>query len=320
METLLLLDEESPTYALDAITLVESILEHPRAILIQQERRLKDALVAEMKANGVEYEERMERLEKVTYPKPRADFIYAAFDRFGESHPWIVAENIRPKSIVRDMLERYTSFNEYVKDLGLERIEGVLLRYVSSAYKTLVQSVPEANKTDELHDAIAYLRTTLERVDSSLVREWERMIRQDAEPDEAGPEAADKPWDISRDERSFMARLRSELHRLVRALSVRDWEEAAGFVRQDPDDPWNPQRFETALAPFFEEYDRLIFDHSARLSELTRVSREAPHQWRVSQVLRDPEGDGLWGIEGIVDLRDDTDPTGPIVQVLSIAG
>ena len=318
LDALTQLDPEHATYALDVMTLVESILEHPRAILIQQERRLKDALVAEMKANGIEYEERMERLEQVTYPKPRAEFIYAAFDRFGETHPWVAAELIRPKSIVREMLERYTSFNEYVKDLGLERIEGVLLRYVSGAFKTLVQSVPDAFKTDEVRDAIAYLRTTLERVDSSLVREWERMVRQGE--DAGAADEPERPFDISRDARGFQARVRSELHRLVRALSVGDWEEAAGFVRQDEDDPWTAARFEQALAPFLETYERLIFDHSARLADLTRVRQEAPHQWRVSQVLRDPEGDDLWGIEGVVDLRDDTDPSGPLVQVLQIAG
>ena len=317
-----LLDPASESYALDVMSMVEAICEHPRPVLYAQERKLRGELIAELKAAGVEYEERMERLEKVTWPKPKAELLYEAFDSFSEGHPWVADENIRPKSVARDMYERYTTFNDYVKELGLQPFEGVLLRYLSSAYKTLLQSVPEAHKTEEVHDVTAYLRTMIGRVDSSLVREWERMVLLRAEgvdPQAAPTEAAPK-IDISRDERRFRARIRSELHLLVAALAASDWEEAARVVRQDEADPWTAERFEAALRPFLEDYERLLFDHSARLAQRTRIEPLGPHRWRVGQVLRDPEGDDLWGIEGVVDLRGDSDPPGPMVQVLHIGG
>src|SRR5262249_36699538 len=137
-----LLDRESETYALDLLTLVESILENPDLVLMRQLDKLKTEKLAELKAAGVEYDERMAELEKLEYPKPNAGFIYDTFNAFAREHPWIQEDNIRPKSIARDMIEQFLSFAEYIKEYGLERGEGVLLRYLSDVYKTLVQSVP----------------------------------------------------------------------------------------------------------------------------------------------------------------------------------
>lgn len=320
VEALGALDPDSPEYALDVITLCESILENPRAVLYCQLNKLKGELIAEWKADGVEYDERMARLETVTWPKPRADFIYALFDAFEDAHPWVGADNVRPKAILRDMYERYMTFNEYVKELGLERMEGVLLRYLSDGFKTLVQTVPEQYRSDEVIDVIAFFRTVLARVDSSLIQEWERLMY--GEERTVVPELA-APLDISRDPRAFRARVRAELHALVKALAEGDYEEAAACVAPEPadegDEPWDAARFADALAPFLEEHERLVFDHSARFADKTRVHADGRHRWDVSQVLVDPSGDNLWALTGVIDLRDDTAPTGPMIRLRAIS-
>jgi len=62
-----------------------------------------------LKAEGVEYEQRMAEFDKVSHPKPNAELIYSTFDAYAAHHPWLESENIRPKSIARDMYERYAS-------------------------------------------------------------------------------------------------------------------------------------------------------------------------------------------------------------------
>ena len=148
LETIPLLDPESETYALDLLTLVESILENPELILRRQLDKLKGRKVAEMKAEGLEYDQRMEELEKLEYPKPLRDFVYATFNAFADRHPWVGEENIRPKSIAREMFEGFRSFSDYVQEYDLERAEGLLLRHLNSVYKVLSQTVPDGVKTD----------------------------------------------------------------------------------------------------------------------------------------------------------------------------
>jgi len=316
LDALFLLDQGSETYPLEIMTLVESILEHPRVLLMAQERKLKSDKVAELKANGVEYDARMEALEKITYPKPSADFIYNSFNEFVARHPWVGHEAIRPKSIAREMAERYCSFNEYVKEFGLARSEGVLLRYLSRAFKTLAQNVPEGYRTEPVYDLLAYLRTTLEQVDSSLVQEWERMLTPEvAEPSDDQPS---RPLDITADPKAFLARVRAQMHALVRALATKDYEAAVGCVASSEEHSWDPDRFEAAMASFYEEYKNLRFDHAARFPKHTVLLSEGPRQWSVQQVLVDPEGDNEWRLRGWIDLRDIETPEGPLASLLEI--
>ena len=175
LETIPLLDPDSPEYALDLLTLVESILENPEIILRRQLDRIKDRAIAQMKADGMEYDQRMEELEKLEYPKPLRDFVYTTFNAFADRHPWVGEENIRPKSIAREMFEQFRSFAEYVLDYDLQRSEGLLLRHLNSVYKVLSQTVPDGVKTDQVLEMEIYLRTLLRQVDSSLAEEWERM-------------------------------------------------------------------------------------------------------------------------------------------------
>jgi superfamily II RNA helicase len=325
VETLELLDVEDPEHHLRVISLAEAILEQPKLILDKQEQKLKGDKVTELKAAGIEYEARMEELDKITYPKPDADFIYDTFNAFARHHPWIGSENIRPKSIARDMYERWATFNEYVHEYGLARSEGLLLRHLHQTYKTLDQTVPENRKTEAIVDAIAWLRATIERVDSSLVQEWERMLggAHDLEDKLVRKLERMRPeeLDVSLDRKGFYARLRAELHQLVHALSRRDWEEALASIRAQGDiagEAWTEDRLEQALAPYYAEYPKLIFDPRARQTDKTKIVELEDHRWSVQQVLIDPEDDGFWYIDGEVDLRDDASPEGPLVRVLRI--
>ncbi len=334
---LALLDPEDPEYALDVVTAVEAILEDPAVVLRQQADKEKTRLLAELKEQDVPYEERVERLKQVSHPKPKADFLYGTFEGFRDLHPWVGSRDIRPKAVGRELYERYMSFADFVREYGLQREEGVLLRYLSQLYKTLEQNVPEAARTPDLLDALAFFRTLVERVDSSLLEEWESLLS----PQEAGAEEAaaasarareaeaarrERPVAVLlRDPRAFAARVRAELHNLVRALARRDWEEAAASVRHVPGapQPWTAERFEAALAPYLEEYGELPFGPEARRHVHTRVEEQdveegGRRRWRVSQVLLDPQGDHLWHVLGTVALDPDDPLDGPLVEVLHV--
>src|SRR5262249_23309697 len=234
------LDLASETYALDVLSLVESILEDPEVVLYSQLRRLKDEKIAELKSQGVEYEQRMAELEKLEWPKPLRDFIYASFNEFAQKHPWVGEENIRPKSVAREMVEQFCSFNDYVRDYGLQRSEGVLLRYLGEACKTLVQTIPEPLKTEALEDIVAYFKATIRQVDSSLLEEWESLQGPlEMAPEERLARAAERPAPWS-DQKALRARLRAELHQLLRTLAAKEYEEAVTLIYQ-PDAEWTPQ-------------------------------------------------------------------------------
>ena len=312
-----LLDRESPTYAMDVVTLVESILEHPKAVLMAQVQREKGDLVGQLKAEGMDYEDRMEVLEEVTWPKPRAEWIYATFNAWAASRPWLPEDPIRPKSVAREMLENAAVFSTYVKGLRLERMEGVLLRYLSQVYRALKQNVPLDARTDGVDDAIGELWAMLGRVDDSLLTEWESLL--DGQELQAVP---DKPIDISADPRAFAARVRAELHAVVRALAHRDVEEAMASLHEDS--LMEGGDLATALDRYIEEMGELRFDGRAKLANQTQLVSEGPHRWRVRQLL--PSGDeedeelGAWALEGIIDLSEGTNPSGPLVRLETLDG
>lgn len=318
LETLDRLDPASDSYALDVVTLVESILEDPEQILAKQLDTLKTRKLEELKAQGVEYEERIAELEKLEYPKPLREFVYATFNEFAARHPWIGQENIRPKSVVREMFELYASFDDYVREYDLHRSEGLLLRYLSDVYKTLVQTVPEPYKTDEVLEIIAFLRGILRRVDSSLVDEWESLLAGDAGKGEQASEAAPQgvgARDVFRDPRAVVARVRSEVFRLLKALALKNYEEAAKLVRDDVDDLWTPERFEEVLEPYFEEYGSIRLDREARGANQLLLEWKGPRDLEFRQSILDPQGDNLWVIEGAVRLNEPRPPESPLIEV-----
>jgi superfamily II RNA helicase len=320
VEAVAALDPAQEGYALAVLSLVEAILENPWPVLWAQVDRAKQAALAEMKAAGVPYEDRIRELDEITWPKPNADAIYATFNLFARHHPWLAEENIRPKSVAREMFEGCMGFHDYVRAYGLARVEGVLLRYLGQAYSTLAQSVPESARTDELEDVLAFLRVTTLRADASLVEEWERL----AEPASAGRAPADgaaapprRALDLAASPKALGARVRAELHRVVRALALRDFAEAAAGVAQDPDDPWDAARFERELAPFFADHERVVFGPEARRAHRTRIvpaPSRGPRHFDVTQVLVDPEGDDDWCLEGEIALPAEGAPEGPLVR------
>jgi len=258
----------------------------------------------------------MRELEAVVHPQPEAEFLAATFRVFAEAHPWVGAADLRPKSIAREIFEGYLGFVDYVREYSLARSEGVLLRYLGQVHHTLVQTVPEEAKTDEVHDVVAYLRTLVREVDSSLVSAWEELL---APPSGAAPgPSARPPFDLAQQPRALAARVRAELHALVRALSRGELEEAPRLVAQGALGAWDSERFRAALAPFLEEYGELRFTPDARQARLTQLRPVEPRVFDVAQVLVDPQGDLLWAIHGRVDLRGELDPEGPLVEVVRI--
>jgi len=325
-ETLPLLDPMTPTYALDVLTLVEATLESPDAVLYAQISKLKGEKVAELKAQGVEYDERMAALEKIEHPKPLREFVYETFNAFRERHPWVGQENIKPKSIARDMVEQFLSFHEYVREYELQRIEGTLLRYLTDAYKALVQTVPGGAKTDEIDDAITYLGAIVRGTDASLLDEWERLRRGDeaeilaAEADRENPEVAPAAIDITRDVRAFTVLVRNEAFRLVRAIAWGRWEGAAE-VLADSEPQWTAPRLDDAMRAYFAEHKYLRTDPDARLQSRTKITpSEDGLLWQVEQVLCDAEEATGYALVMTIDLARSREAGRPALSLLRVDG
>ncbi len=243
LDTIPLVDPQQPDYALILLTLVESILEDPDIILRKQLDRVKDEKMAQMKMEGIEYDQRMEELEKCEYPKPNQEFIYSTFNAFADRHPWVGQENIRPKSIAREMFESFRSFSDYIRDYELQRAEGVLLRHLNRVYKVLAQNVPDAAKNDQIREMELYLGSMIRQVDSSLLDEWEKMRDpnfQRAETKEVRPPGAEEAaQDVTRDTKAFTAAIRNRIFIFLRGLVIADYEAALaslseGRVPRDP--------------------------------------------------------------------------------------
>jgi superfamily II RNA helicase len=316
LDVLPVLDVASDTYALDVLTFVESILEDPEPILRRQLDKLKGDKIAELKAAGVEYDERMAEIEKLEYPKPNRDLVYDTFNAFAREHPWVKTENIRPKSIAREMVESVMSFGEYVREYGLERMEGLLLRYLSDVYKTLEQTVPAWAKEARVDDLITTFGAVVRQVDSSLLDEWERLkdpyqlFEKPPERDDVEPVGT---RDITTDPKAFTVLLRNEVFRFIRALARRDFL-AAARVLDVPHEAPEAQRIEAAMAPFFEAHRRVRVDPEARSPKHTSITTDAV-TWRVRQVLLDEEEDNDTYFDLVVDLERSREAGRPILTL-----
>jgi Domain of unknown function (DUF3516) len=264
--------------------------------------------VAELKAQGMEYDQRMEELEKLEHPKPRRDFIYETFNAWADRHPWVGQENIRPKSIAREMFEQFRSFSDYIKVYELQRAEGVLLRHLNSVYKVLAQTVPDAAKTDAVHEMEEYLRTMLRQVDSSLLDEWEKMRdparqpRPDA-PEVKPPGAEEAARDVTRDARAFTAAIRARVFAFVRAWADGEFAAALELVPPAAESGLTPERLAAALAAYQADHDGPRLDPEARNLRFTFVKpAEDRRTWRVEQMLVDAEGANDWRLGFVADL------------------
>ena len=314
IDTIALLDPTQPDYALDLLTLVESIVENPEQILRRQLDRIKTLRMAEMKMEGIEYDQRMEELEKLEYPKPNREFIYGTFNDFSAKHPWVGQENIRPKSIGREMFETFQTFSEYIRDYDLHRIEGLLLRYLSEIYKVLIQTVPDLAKTEEVDSMIEYFRTLVRDVDSSLLDEWERLKNPAFVGVSEKAKEAVLPPNITRDMNSFTVLVRNELFRFIRALASGDYAKAITLVEAG----WTAEHFEKILQPYYEEHKQISTDPKARAP--SHLSLKAQPQILIGQqVLVDPEGHNDWQITFEIDLVKSAQLSKPVITVQAIA-
>jgi hypothetical protein len=321
VDTLAMLDPATETYALDVLSLVEAILENPRPVLFAQLDKLKGETIEALKAQGMEYEQRMEELEKLEWPKPNRDFIYETFNAFSDKHPWVGEENIAPKSVAREILERFCSFHDYVRDMGLQRFEGVLLRYLSEAYRALNQSVPVQFRSEAVQDLAASLGGVVRTVDSSLLEEWEEMRAPAAIAGAAPAAGAKKPYDPAADPRAFAARVRAELHRLLGALARRDFEEARAALRDDEPPVWTADRLAAEIAPYFAEHEKIVLTPLARSPRNTTLVAVAPRIWEAQQTIVDPVGDEDFAIHARIDLTEPRLPgqeNAPLIELVRV--
>lgn len=301
-----LLDPESETYTMDVVSMVEATLEDPRQVLRAQERKAREKAMAEMKADGVEYEERLDRIGDITYPKPLEEMLDAAFAQYCEAVPWARDYQLAPKSVLRDMLETASDFKEYVARYGIARSEGTFLRYLSDAYRVLDRTVPFDKRDDRLKDIISWLGLVVRSVDSSLVDEWEAA---GAVEDIAPPTEVDA---VVRDRRGLTVLVRNALFRRVRLAAADKVEELA-----DVDMEWGfgMRKWQEALDAFYEAHEEILLDADARSNAyfvIDETDERTGHVWHVRQIFHDVDGDSDFGIAADVDL-DATQDAGEVV-------
>jgi superfamily II RNA helicase len=313
-----LLDQESPTYALDVLSVIESTLDDPRQVLAAQQNKARGEAVAAMKADGIEYEERMARLDEVTHPKPLDEMLRAALETYRRGAPWVADAELSPKSVVRDMSERAMTFTEYVSHYQLARSEGLVLRYLADAYRALRQTVPEHARTEELTDLIEWLGELVRQTDSSLLDEWEKLAAgADAEGGEVTPpgaEIATGPSGLTGNARAFRVMVRNAMFRRVELAALGRYAELGDL---DADAGWTADRWREALDPYYDLHDRIGIGPDARGPQLFDLTEEAD-RWLVRQVLDDPAGDRDWAVTAEVDLAASDEAGVPVVWVTAV--
>jgi len=334
LDTIPLLKAEDPDYHLDLLTLVESILENPEIILRRQLDMVKTAAMAEMKAQGLEYDERIAKLDEMEYPKPLREFVYNSFNEFSDKHPWVGNDNIQPKSIAREMFEEFLTFSGYIKRYGLERSEGLLLRHLNGVYKVLAHTVPDGYKNDAVWEIETYLAEMIHRVDSSLLDEWERLrnpdfVATDFSEELLPPGAAEAAADITRDEKKFTAAIRARIFEILSALWRRNVSDALDCLCEDlPEgaipvdgggERWTERRLIEQLALYTSEHGAFRLDAEGRALRYTVVEKYAAEgYWKVQQMLQDHNELNDWCVEFRVDLAASRDAEAPMMTLEGI--
>ncbi|AAZ54916.1 DEAD/DEAH box helicase [Thermobifida fusca] len=308
-----LLDRDSPHYALDVVSVVESTLDDPRQILAAQLNKARSEELQRLKAEGLDYEERMARLEEVTYPKPLEDLLEHAYETYRRGHPWVGDHPLQVKSVVRDMYERAMTFTDYIGYYELARSEGLVLRYLASAYKALTQTVPEDIKTEELRDLIEWLGEMVRQVDSSLLDEWEQLTNPSQEQDTDAP-VETKPKPVTANQRAFRVLVRNEMFRRVELAALRRYAELGEL---DGEDGWDAEAWEEAMEAYYAEHETLGTGPDARGPHLLLITEHEDH-WEVRQIFDDPEGHHDWGITAHVDLTASDEEGRAVVHVVAV--
>ncbi|MCB0899180.1 MAG: DUF3516 domain-containing protein [Actinobacteria bacterium] len=305
-----LLDRESETYAVDVLSVLEATLEDPRQVLYAQQSRARGEAVAAMKAEGIEYDERVELVEEITWPRPLADLLDHAYDIYAEGHPWVTEYELKPKSVAREMYEMAMTFTEFMGFYKLASSEGLVLRYLADAYKALARTVPEDARTEELADLTAWLGELVRQVDSSLLDEWEQLINPADEVDSSIVDTGPPP--VTANARAFRVLVRNAMFRRVELVALRKWQELAEL-----DADWDADRWEEAMADYFADHDEVGTGASARGPALLHIEQQ-PGKWLVRQVLDDPAGDHDWRIEAEVDLAASDEAGAAVVRVVDV--
>ncbi|AYY12453.1 DUF3516 domain-containing protein [Actinobacteria bacterium YIM 96077] len=311
-----LLDPESPSYALDVLSVVESTLDDPRQVLAAQQNKARGEAIAEMKADGIEYDERMELLEDITYPRPLDELLHAAFETYRQSNPWVADHELSPKSVARDLYEQGRSFGEYVRYYELARSEGLVLRYLADAYRAMRQTVPDEIRTEELTDLIEWLGELVRQVDSSLLDEWERLQNPDALARDAGPETAgaassETPRPVTANRRAFTVAVRNAMFRRVELAAREDWD---GLAELDSASGWDADAWADALEPYFDEHEDIGIGPDARSPKMLLITEHSDH-WEIQQILEDPAGDHDWRISATVDFDASNEAGHPVIEI-----
>jgi superfamily II RNA helicase len=308
-----LLDRESETYAVDVLSVLEATLENPRQVLYAQQSRARGEAVAAMKAEGIEYEERVELVEEITWPQPLADLLETAYGIYSEGHPWVLEHELRPKSVAREMYEMAMTFVEFVGFYKLAASEGLVLRYLADAYKALRRTVPEDLRTEELADLTEWLGELVRQVDSSLLDEWEQLVNP--ADDTVDPAAIDAgPPPVTANVRAFRVLVRNALFRRVELAALGRWDELAEL---DGESGWDAPRWQAAIQDYLAEHDEIGTGVSARGPQFLQIE-QMQDTWSVKQVFEDPDGDHDWRIEAEVDLAASDEAGVAVVRVLDV--
>ena len=308
------LDPAAETYPLDVVSVIEATLEDPRQILAAQLNKARGEAVAQMKAEGIEYDERIELLDEVTYPKPLDELLGHVFEVYRQSNPWAADAALSPKSVVREMWERVLTFREFVSVYGLTRSEGAVLRYLSDAFKALRSGVPAAARTEEVTDIVEWLGELVRQVDSSLLDEWEQLTNPD-QPLDVPVSVPARPRPLTGNERAFTAMVRNSLFRRVQLFALR---RSYDLGLLDAETGWTAERWDEVIRAYFAEHDEVLTGADARGPALLIIDRQ-PGMWRVRQILDDPAGDHDWGFDVEVDLEA-SDEEGALVLRVVDAG
>ncbi len=317
IDTIPSLEPDSDTYALDVLTFAESIVENPDVVLRAQLEKIRSETFAKLKAEGVEFDQRKAALDDLAYPKPMREMIYDSFNAFARKHPW-ASDNIRPKSIAREMFESLMTFSQYIKTYGLSRSEGVLLRYLSDVYKVMVQTVPAPFKNDAVEDIVAFLGAIVRGTDASLLEEWERLRNPDAVIAVSTPETP-ATYDLVRDVRGFTVLVRNAMFRIVKAVGTGDVTELAELIAPDDDqgELWTKARLIEAVDAFFKDHRGIRTDVAARAPSRLKID-QGEAAWEVQQILPDKEEDDDWVIDARIDLTRSREAGEPVVVLRRI--